>query len=197
MIARTSRFRNAPLLITLWRRGRRALAGKGGSVAVEAALIFPVLVMMFFGMVEFSQAFTVQRRVQTVASATADLVAQSAIVTTANLIDIASIGAQLMLPFPSTGLTLTITSVGEDAQSKITVQWSCSWSSLSASPTCTGSGATFTGLPAGLLQPGQSVIIGRTSYTYKPAIAQFLVSAVTLSGASYYRPRLTASVVKQ
>jgi Flp pilus assembly protein TadG len=148
-------------------------------------------------MVEMSQAFTVKRRVQNVASTTADLVAQSQAVTTSDLNDIASIGAQLMLPFSSTGLTLTIKSVAEDTQSKVTVQWSCSWSSLSSSANCTATGAAYTGLPSGLLNPGQSVIIGQAAYPYTPSIGEFLTGGLTFTASSYYRPRLAASVVKQ
>jgi Flp pilus assembly protein TadG len=148
-------------------------------------------------MVEMSQAFTVKRRVQNVASTTADLVARSQTVTTSDLNDIASIGAQLMLPFSSTGLTLAITSVAEDAQSKVTVQWSCSWSSLSSSANCTATGAAYTGLPSRLLNPGQSVIIGQAAYAYTPSIGEFLTGGLTFTASSYYRPRLAASVVKQ
>ena len=89
-------------------------AGERGTIAIEAAIILPLLLLIFLGMVEFSQAWTVKRRVQSVASTTADLVAQSQAVTTAQLNDIASIGAQLMLPFSSAGIALTITSVAED-----------------------------------------------------------------------------------
>ncbi len=194
---RVIKFLNKPLPIALWRRVRRGARATGGTVLIEAAIILPVLAMIFLGMIEFSLAFTAKRRVQNVASATADLVAQSATVTTANLNDIASIGAQLMLPFSSTGLALTITSVAEDAQSNITVQWSCSWSSLSSSANCTASGAAYKGLPSGLLSPGKSVIIGQTSYPYKPTIGEFLTGGLTFSSASYYRPRLVASVAKQ
>jgi Flp pilus assembly protein TadG len=172
-------------------------AEERGAAAIEAAIILPLLVMIFAGMVEMSQAFTVKRRVYTVASAAADLVAQSQTVTTSDLNDIASIGTQLMLPFSSTGLTLTITSVAENSQSKITVQWSCSWSNLSSSANCTAGGAAYTGLPSGLLNPGQSVIIGQTSYPYKPAIGEFLTGGLTFTASSYFRPRLAAAVVKQ
>lgn len=176
---------------------RRWRADERGSAAIELAIIFPVLVLIFLGMVEMSQAFTVKRRVQNVANTTADLVARSQTVTTSDLNDIASIGAQLMLPFSSTGLTLTITSVTEDAQSKVTVQWSCSWSSLSSSANCTATGAAYTGLPSGLLNAGQSVIVGRAAYPYTPSIGEFLTGGLTFTASSYYRPRLAASVVKQ
>ena len=179
------------------RRLSRWPIGERGTIAIEAAIILPVLLLIFLGMVEFSQAFTVKRRVQNVTSSTTDLVAQSATVTTAQLNDIARVGAQLMLPFSSTGLALTITSVAEDANNHVTVQWTCSWSSLSSSASCTATGAAFIGLPAGLLSAGQSVIIGQTSYHYTPAIGEFLTGGLTFSATSYYRPRLVSSVVKQ
>ena len=177
--------------ISRWRGGER------GTIAIEAAIILPLLVLIFLGMVELSQALTVKRRVQSVASTTADLVAQSETVTTAQLNDIASIGSQLMLPFSSTGIALTITSVAEDSQNHITVQWSCSWATLSSSANCSASGAAYTGLPSGLLSAGQSLIIGRTSYPYTPAIGEFLTGGLTFSSSSYFRPRLVSSVVKE
>lgn len=197
MVAGQWLLRRVAVPIAQQRRAGRWRADERGSVAIESAIIFPVLVLIFLGMVEMSQAFTVKRRVQNVANSTADLVAQSQTVTTSDLNDIASIGAQLMLPFSSTGLTLTITSVAEDTQSKVTVQWSCSWSSLSSSANCTATGAAYAGLPSGLLNPGQSVIIGRVAYPYTPSIGEFLTGGLTFTASSYYRPRLAASVVKQ
>lgn len=197
MVAGQWLLRTVAVPIAQRRRAGRWRADERGSVAIESAIILPVLVLIFLGMVEMSQAFTVKRRVQNVANSTADLVAQSQTVTTSDLNDIASIGAQLMLPFSSTGLTLTITSVAEDTQSKVTVQWSCSWSSLSSSANCTATGAAYTGLPSGLLNPGQSVIIGRVAYPYTPSIGEFLTGGLTFTASSYYRPRLAASVVKQ
>lgn len=197
MLTRQRILRRMRFAIAAWRRIRRWPSDERGVALIEAAIIFPLLVMMFLGMIELSQAFTLKRRVQNVATATADLVAQYPTVTTANLNDIAAIGAQLMLPFSSTGLTLSITSVAEDSQKNITVQWSCSWSSLSSSGNCTASGAAYTGLPSGLLSPGQTVIIGKTSYSYKPTIGEFLSGGLTFTASSYYRPRLANSVVKQ
>ncbi len=197
MVAGQWLLRRGAVPIAQRRRAGRWRADERGSVAIESAIIFPVLVLIFLGMVEMCQAFTVKRRVQNVANSTADLVAQSQTVTTSDLNDIASIGAQLMLPFSSTGLTLTITSVAEDTQSKVTVQWSCSWSSLSSSADCTAIGSAYTGLPSGLLNPGQSVIIGRVAYPYTPSIGEFLTGGLTFTASSYYRPRLAASVVKQ
>jgi Flp pilus assembly protein TadG len=185
------------LSVELYRRAARMGAGKKGAVLVEAAIVFPVLILIFVGMVEFSQAFTARRRVQAVAAAAADLVAQNAAVTTADLRDIASAGSQLMTPFSSTGLTLKITSVGQDKHNHIVSLWRCSWSSISASPSCSTGGA-YTTLPAGLIVSStDSVIVGQTSYAYTPIFGQFLQGGVTFTGASYFKPRVSQTVTKQ
>ncbi len=192
-----ARARNSRFPAVLWRTALCAKADERGAILIEAALIFPVLLTIFLGMAEFSQAFTAKRRVQSVASTVADLVSQEQSVTTADLADIAGAGAQIMLPFSSSGLSLTIASVGEDANKNITQQWSCSWSSVPASPSCSATGAAYAGLPTGLLHPGDSIIVATTNYTYTPVAGVFLLGGVTFSGASYYRPRLSASVVKE
>jgi Flp pilus assembly protein TadG len=182
--------------LQLFFQARGALDEKGG-VLIEAAIILPVLLIVFLGMVEFSNVFTAKRRVQAVASTTADLVSQAKSVTVADLSDIARIGAQVMLPFASTGLTLKIHSVAQDAQSRITEQWSCSWTSVTATPSCTATGLAYTGAPSGILRAGQSVIIGEASYAFRPAAGLFIASGVTLNAASYFRPRLVSSVPLQ
>jgi Flp pilus assembly protein TadG len=48
-----------------------------GAAAVEFAMLLPIMFMLFYGTIEFSQALTVDRRVTQIASATADLVART------------------------------------------------------------------------------------------------------------------------
>lgn len=168
-----------------------------GSVLIEAAIIFPILVMILLGMIEFGNAFTAKRRVQNVASTAADLVAQYQVVATSNLNDIASVGIQLMLPFSRTGLSLTITSVAQDSSNNITVQWSCSWASSSSTVSCSTAQVAYKGLPAGLLTANQSLIIGQASYLYNATMTYFLAPSLTLSATSYFRPRLVPSIPLQ
>ncbi len=175
----------------------RVASDNEGAVLIEAAIILPILLTVFFGMIEFSDAFTAKRRVQSVAGTTADLVARTQSVTISDLADVASVGAQLLQPFSSSGLTLKISSVAEDYQSKTTEQWNCSWSSISTAPTCTQTGAAYAGVPAGILRAGESVIVSQATYTFKPAIGEFLLGGVTFTAASYFRPRLVSSVTLQ
>ena len=56
-----------------------------GLAAVEFALILPILVVLWFGGVELTQALSVDRRLNNLASAIGDLVARSKIVTYADI----------------------------------------------------------------------------------------------------------------
>ncbi len=168
-----------------------------GAILFEAAIVIPILVMIFVGMVEFSQAFTARRRAGAVASTTADLVAQAQSVTTADLNDIVSVSNSLMAPYPVAPLSLTITSVGLDANNQSIALWSCSWSAVGATPACVANNAPYA-LPAGLVsQQGNSVIVSDVTYLFTPPVGRFLLGGVTFNPKAYFKPRLTPLVTKQ
>ena len=80
----------------------------GGAAAIEFAFIVPLMVVMFIGTVELSQAITVDRRVNQVASSTGDLVARTNALTTSEMSAIMGVIEQLLNPYDSTPLKLTV-----------------------------------------------------------------------------------------
>jgi Flp pilus assembly protein TadG len=179
------------------RRGILAFGSRQeGAVLTEAAIVLPILIIMLDGMYEFNQAYTANRDIGDVAATTADLVSQVSTVSTANLQDIVQVSNNLMAPYPVTPLTLTIQSISEDANGKVTLAWTCTWTSISASPACTTPGTTYSSLPAGLIAPSQCLIMSQASYTFTPAMGQFLVGGVTFTSVSYFKPRVTSCVTK-
>ncbi len=197
------RFHSHRLCTGLREKSAQFIAREDGAILFEAAIVLPILLMIFVGMVEFSQAFTAKRRVASVAITTADLVAQAASVTTSNLNDIVSISNALLAPLSVKTLTVTVTSVGLDANNNAATLWICTWSKIGAAPSCTVSaqGCTATGaaysLPKGLtLQPGNSLIVTNATYKYNPQIAKFLMGGVTFNSASYFKPRQVSCVTK-
>ncbi len=175
------------------RRIRRFLKCRRGSVLIEAAIAFPVLIAILLATVEFGQAFTVKRRNAQVASTVADLVAQVSCVTTADLQDTSKAAAAIFAPstYSAAIAGLRITSVMQNANGAF-VDWSYAIGTLGAA----AQGGAYA-LPAGLASEGQAVIIAEASYNFTPAIGKFLKSAVTFSAKAYNKPRLSASVVLQ
>ena len=67
---------------------RATFLDAGGMVAVEFALLIPVMLTMYFGTLETTNAMTAARRVTNVAQTAGDLTAQVTNVTTADMNDI-------------------------------------------------------------------------------------------------------------
>ena len=93
-----------PLQLYARASGRTIFVRDEGAIMLEAAIVLPILVMMFVGMIEFSQAFTARRKVASTAITTADLVAQVSSVSTSQLNDIVSVSNALLAPFSATPL---------------------------------------------------------------------------------------------
>lgn len=182
--------RSFALLNRLHASFRRLGTDRRGVSAIEFAFILPVMLLLFLGAVEMSQALTVNRRVVAVASSAADLTAQVKSVTCPEIADIFSAATSIMAPFPATGVRIVLTSVIANAQNQTTVDWSRPNSGSGRAP-----GSTFT-LPAGLTQAGSSVIVSEVTYTYTPDVSvPFLSSAsIPMSGTFYLRPRQSPKV---
>ena len=169
---------------------RRFGKARDGVSAVEFALIAPVLILMFFGMTELSQAFMAQRRVQHVASTIADLTAQTGSVNDAALTDIFAIGNVILSPFSTTPLTQRITSVTANAQGVAKVDWS-----VGKNTTARTVASTVT-VPANLIAANESVIMAEVTYAYTGFTAYVMNRPLTFSQTYYLRPRLTTKVTK-
>lgn len=171
---------------------RRLAHAREGAALVEFSLAFPLLIILFLALVEFCEAFTVNRKLTLAASTVADLVAQMPAASAADLADIARVADALLAPRDATELGLVITSVEANAQGAGRVGWSFA---RGTGATAHAAGATFT-LPAALAPPNSSVIVAETRYAFTPSIGFYITGVVTLRGRAYFRPRLSASVAR-
>ena len=163
-------------------RDQRGLAG------VEFAFIAPVMVLLYYGMVELTLGMMAERRASHAASVVADLVSQASSTTSTEMGDIFNVGVAILRPFPSAPLKMRITSV-KMVSTTPTVVWSRGYGQGGRS-----AGATMT-LPTSLLSSGESIIVAEVTYTYDSPIHQVLPSAKVFSDTFYLRPRKSAEVV--
>jgi Flp pilus assembly protein TadG len=159
-----------------------------GVALTEFALVFPIMIIMFIGVVEFGEAFSVNRKISNAASTVSDLVSQESSVNNAELQDIATVANELVKPYRTAPFTLRIISVVADNQNRTTVAWS-----YPAGARAVGSAYT---LPSrALTEPNSSLIVAETSYAFTPSVGYF-IGDITLRGIAYFRPRLTRTVGK-
>jgi Flp pilus assembly protein TadG len=165
---------------------------RSGQALIEAALIFPILVGLFLGITEFSEAFTVNRRIEAAANVSADLVARTQSVTTADLVGIKSMTDEMIKPYATAKLGLIITSVTTDPDNTPSVQWSFA-SGADASPHAVGSSMT---LPAGVTEPSSSIVVSEVQYEFQSTLARLIVGNIQMRARAYFRPRVSPNVSK-
>lgn len=168
---------------------RRFARDQRGVSAIEFALIAPVLITFYFGMAEITQAMMAKRRVAHIASTMGDLLAQDQSVTNAELADVWTVGKTLLMPFSITPLKMRVSSVTANASGVVKVDWSDGNGMTAKTP-----GATWTGIPSGLIGANQSLIIAETSYAYDSPLKRWLPSTMTFTKNYYLRPRKITTV---
>lgn len=173
------------------RRLKDLAPDQSGNILVEAALVFPILIGLFLGVSEFSEAFTVNRRLATAAYTAADLVARQQTVTADDLNGVKAMIDETVKPFSVASLGLVITSVVADKDNATTVAWS---EALGTGASAHSTGAAIV-LPAGLTLPNTSVIFTEIKYQFRSTLSTLIVGSVPLRAEAYQVPRFSAQVV--
>jgi Flp pilus assembly protein TadG len=176
---------------TIWLRARRL--DETGNALIEAALVFPILFILFFGVSELCEGFIASRRVEAAAFTAADLVARLQTVNSADLVALKSIIDETIKPLPVATVGLVVTSVVADENNITTrVAWS---EAFGPGVTAHTANASIV-LPAGLTLPNSSVIFAQVSYTFRSTLSTLIVGGLLLRAQAYQQPRFAAQVAR-
>lgn len=168
---------------------RRLATEESGVSAVEFALILPVMLLLYLGGVETTQAVSADRKVTLVARTVADLTSRYSQVSDTDVNNILSAGTAIMEPYSSAPLQVTVTCLTIDASGKATVYWS----RTTGGPALHQVGDVVP-LPSPLNAPNTSLIWSEVQYGYKPAIGYVISGTLNLKDSMYMRPRLSDTV---
>lgn len=159
------------------------------NAAVEFSFILPVMLLLFFGMVEFSSGLAVNRKVTLVARNMSDLVSQSSTVTDTDLTNFTATGKAIMTPYSTTPLNTTVSELYVDPA---TMTAKVKWSKGSA-PRAKDSTVT---IPTTLMISGTYLIYSEVNYRYVPAVGYVMAKAgIVLSDFTFTRPRQSLCVL--
>lgn len=182
--------------LALRRHGAHFLRNRDGAAALEFALLLPLFLVIYLCVIEFTQAFMVQRRAHHSASMLADIVSQSHTVTRAQLADYFAVGGLIMAPYSPEPLAGRVTSIQRDSRNRNIVMWSYGADMAPHQP------GSQLAVPNGILEKANdSVILAETEYRYDspfdiavPGFDDFLSGITTFRRSFYLRPREVASV---
>jgi Flp pilus assembly protein TadG len=159
-----------------------------GLAATEFAIIVPMMLVMFFGTVEFTSGIAVDRKVTLLARTLSDLTSQSKSVADTDLTNFFNASYAILAPYSNTPALETISELYVDPNTLAArVQWS-----KGASPRAVSSTVA---IPTTLAVGGTYLIFSEVSYLYTPAVGYVMAkSGVTLKDTAYTRPRQSTCV---
>jgi Flp pilus assembly protein TadG len=169
---------------------RRWKNDERGVSAVEFALVAPVMILFYAGLVDLCQGYMALKRTSHVAAMIADMASQSGNLTKSQIDDIFEIGPAIMTPFASASLEQRVSSVTRISSTKYKVDWSRSYGapgSLSGALT-----AANVSLPADVLANGESILIGESAYTYN-SLFQMFAPTIRFQKRALIQPRGTST----
>lgn len=170
---------------------KRLLSDQRGVSAIEFALIAPIMILIYFGLVEFSQGYMAERRSSHAASIVADLVAQSSATSKKDLNSIFQVGDIIVKPFAASALSVRVSSVTVDSRGVATVEWSHANGRNLARR---APRSVVADLPPNLIAAGESVILGETEYRYTSAAAKVLPNGAVFKRRYFLLPRSTERI---
>ena len=193
----------------IWFSARRsvlALIGDcRGIAATEFAVIVPIMLVMFFGVVEFSSGVAVDRKVTLIARTASDLTSQSTTVADTDMTNFFTAAYAILQPFSSTpsfpAAHITVSELYVNPTTLVAhVQWSKSGTITPGSPPAVALGAgravsSVVTIPPALAVGDTYLIYSEVSQLYTPAVGYVMNRAgVTLSDVAYTRPRQSKCV---
>ena len=169
----------------------RFSAASSGMAAVEFALIAPIMITLYFGVTEFSNAYDANTKATAVASTAADLIAQEKSVCDAEMADAFTALNAIMYPFPPNSMKIRISSLIDNGNGTVKVAWS------DAQNMDERSVDEVVSIPEGLVATGGSVIMSEVIYTYNSPAPHFFPAPVPMTDTYYLHPRKATQITRQ
>ena len=160
-----------------------------GVAAIEMAIIFPVMIILYIGLVDVTNLLMVNRRVTLTTSTLADLVTQAdSSITTADIDGVFESARAIFEPMAVDGISLNLWAFRMEDGSP-TLQWTYT------------NGVTCGEPPAGgddmesLMEDGNDIVVGRVCYNQEAILGSlFSVDTIELEDELMLRPRQSTTL---
>jgi Flp pilus assembly protein TadG len=171
---------------------------RDGAVALEFALIFPIMLTLFLGSFEIANLLMASLKTTAATEATADLVAQTRSqqpnIAVADVDSFYYAAGLIMTPYAKTGLQLAFAGVTYDASNNPQVLWHHEENGAAAITTAqlniTAEKTLLKGLGSGV----DSLVMVQAKYTYTSPVSFVLGKTYTFTDTAYNRPRYVPTV---
>lgn len=170
---------------------------RSGVAAVEFALVLPVMLILWLGMVEVTVALNLDRKVTILSRTVADLVGRETATDTRRLGEIFDAATAVMAPFEHRNVEIVVTSVFVSRNAENAIVGRVCWSRtrpVAGSPRLAHRAGDPMPVPTGFDHPGSSFIVAEVFAPYRPSVGSGVVGDITLSERTAWPVRNTTQV---
>ncbi|MBV9840698.1 MAG: pilus assembly protein [Sphingomonadaceae bacterium] len=161
-----------------------------GVALTEFALCVPVLLVLYLGGVQISDAIACNRKVTITSRAVADLISQNATMSSSQINTVLNASTQVMVPYPASRALVRVSELTTDGSGNTTVTWS---EAINGSRRTLGSSFT---LPPAIKLANSSLIYSEVAYAYQPRISLGFIKPLSLTQTVYMVPRVSSSITE-
>ena len=169
--------------IKRWQQDVRGLA------AVEAALIFPILLTLLLGLYDMGNALLVNQKTIRASQVVADLVTRDSVASTDDINEAVSAGELAFLPFSSAGFGVDIVSIRFDEAENPEIVWR---ETRDMDPV-----SNILDAVEALAEPDGGVVVVSAEYLFEPMFAGFITDRFTMNERAFARGRRGAVVERE
>jgi Flp pilus assembly protein TadG len=189
--------RAAHIARTVRRATDRLAHDRSGVSAIEFVMVFPLLVGLLAGTVDFGQALMVSRKMDQIVGTLGDMVSQKSSWTTGDLDAIMAGTATIIQPFSANQLQIKLAIVNVAANLSTSVNWGRAYPSTVTAP-ASGT-ASPVPIPTNIAQSGVQMIAVKATYSLTTPFSSLLqpitgVTSYTYSKTYIMRPRVKDTV---
>jgi Flp pilus assembly protein TadG len=176
----------------------RFCRAREGIAATEFALVLPLMITLYFGVITFSDGFAVKQRLQFLARTAADLVGRLPssptgalpTINAAEITNVALASAAILTPYDPAGLTIALASVVvrlNNGNLEGRVCWSAARKIVNQSTVATAAipahlaQNALVAVPAGFAVPGASYLVSEVGHVYTPVVGHAITGDVQLT----------------
>lgn len=155
---------------------RRFAANESGVSAVEFAMLLPLMITLYLGSVEITQAVSADRKMSLVASTVGDLVARTdtSCISESEILTTFKAGNAVLYPFDATKMKIVITQAIVDDKQQAKVESSTGGWSRAYNGGTTHANNVTAEIPEALRASAGPVIWAEAYYTYIPTIGRII-----------------------
>jgi Flp pilus assembly protein TadG len=174
---------------------RRLRADRSGVSAIEFVLIFPILVALLAGTVDFGQALIVSRKMNQVAGTLGDMVSQKSTWTSDEINAIIAGSATIIQPFDQSQLTIQVAIVDVAADLTTKVNWAKAYNTTALAKNA----ASPVTIATNIEEAGVQMIAVKATYSLTTPFSTLLqpvtgVTAYHYSKTFIMRPRVKDTI---